>query len=304
MLGTRIFTLSLLLSAAVAAQDYFPLQPGNLWVYRTAIGAHATLEIERTEQVGPNTYSLLKGLPSGDAWLRSDNSGKVWAYDAATRSERLWYDFSAAAGASYETSVPGSAGTARIETRNGPYRGPLGDFMNALIIQYPAARVPGVEREVFLPYVGLVHRGEIGGVAPAFWELMYASLGGIVHLRTGDVSFEMALHSAFPMPRMLMVPSVRLTVRNSRPAPLVLDFNSGQRFDVRAYNDKGEIVWTWSSTRLFPAAVGQERVVTEKSWVAELPQLPPGNYAIEGYLTTSGGPVYRATLPLTVPAPR
>ncbi|MCS7315118.1 MAG: hypothetical protein NZ554_06590, partial [Bryobacteraceae bacterium] len=80
MRGRRISTTSLALAwlAAAAQPDYFPLHPGNQWVYRVAGGGQERiliLEVARTGEFGGRTYSLLRGLPAGEFWLRTDEQG-------------------------------------------------------------------------------------------------------------------------------------------------------------------------------------------------------------------------------------
>lgn len=97
---------------------------------------------------------------------------------------------------------------------------------------------------------------------------------------------------------------VKMTLRHfNQPEPLELNFSSSQSFDIGIYNDRGERVYTWSATRLFLAQQRTERINGEQNWTAIVPvspQLRPGRYVIEAFLTTEGGPVFRAVVPYTV----
>ena len=86
MFGTRISTISLLvLSLAFAAfggadPDYFPLQVGNTWVYRThgVTTSIETLEVVRWDWFNNQVYYLLRGSAGGERWVRMAESGTLW----------------------------------------------------------------------------------------------------------------------------------------------------------------------------------------------------------------------------------
>ncbi|MCX6599809.1 MAG: BsuPI-related putative proteinase inhibitor [Acidobacteria bacterium] len=280
----------------LAAQNYWPLDPGNLWVYRTTDRGFVRLQVARTETVAGNTYGVLTGLPTGEAWLRTNEDGVVFNLDPTTRREGVWYNFAAGAGETYDTTLPNANGRAQLRTRNESFRGRIGQFSNALAIQYLNSNsAPGLARELFLPYVGPVQRSFIGGIQASEWELVYASLGGVTFISQPETAFGIGVEGS----------SVRLTLKHTGPQPLDLTFPSSQLYNIAVYDDRGQAVWNWASTRLFAAVLTMERITGERTWMEALPNLPPGNYAVEAFLTTAGGPVFRATAPVTIgPPPR
>src|SRR5574341_1012281 len=103
MRGSRISTISLFaLTAAFTQQpDYFPLHPGNQWVYRCSGScgdAVPVLEIVKIGKFNGRWYSLLKGFDGLESWLRQDPSGVLWEFDPATERELQWYRFFAPEG--------------------------------------------------------------------------------------------------------------------------------------------------------------------------------------------------------------
>ena len=300
MPGTRIsinsgWALALCAAALPAtAQNYWPLDPGNTWVYRTTDRGFVRLQVVRTETVAGNTYGVLTGLPTGEAWLRTSEEGVVYNLDPTTRREGAWYNFGAGPGEVYETTLPNANGRAQLRTRNESYRGRIGQFSNALAIQYlNSQNAPSLARELFLPYVGPVQRSFIGGIQASEWDLVYASLGGVTFISQPETSFGIGVEGS----------SVRLTLRHTGPQPLTLTFPTMQLYDITVYDDRGQAVWNWASTRIFAQALTVERVQGERTWMEALPNLPPGNYSVDAYLTTSGGPVFRATAPVTITPP-
>lgn len=295
MLGTKTTIASFLLASVAFAQNYWPLTTGNIWVYKTTDRGYVRWTIQRTEDFDGKTYSLLAGDPAGDVWLRGDDEGRVYAFDPRTREEKLYYRFGAGVGESYETAIPDSGGRAQLQTRNESYRGPVGQFSNALAIAYPGAqRPPGFSRELFLPHVGMVHRDGIGGIQASSWDLVYASLGGVTIVTQPETSFAIAVERN----------SVRLTLRHIGANALEIDFPSGQTYEMAIYDTQGQRVYTWSADKLFVQAARTEKFLGERTWVEPMPTLAPGRYQVDCFLTTSAGPVYRATVPIVISGSR
>src|SRR3979409_2351276 len=79
-----VLALSLCGTWSATAQDYFPLQVGNQWVYKTGgsrSSAPLVLEILRTAEFGGTGYVNLHSSAGGDYWLRRHDDGSVWQYD-------------------------------------------------------------------------------------------------------------------------------------------------------------------------------------------------------------------------------
>lgn len=309
MFGRRISTVSLLFGVALlsaAEPDYFPLHPGNQWVYR-ATGTRGqtilTLEIARTGQFAGKTYSLLRGWPEGEYWLRMDEQGNLWAYDPSRNQEELWYAFQKLEGEEYRTALPGSFSRAVIGSRKASYQGPVGEVNYALEIHYPGVFQVGIERELFLPYIGLVHRRQnTGGPSFVTYDLIYSRTGGVTVLSEPELSVSLtldrALYYANLMPpvdpaRTVPVMTARISLRNTTSEPIELSWPSGQRYDFVIRNDKGEVIWRWSEGKAFILLFGVESFRGERNYTelirlgtADGKPFPQGRYTLEAWLTT------------------
>ena len=297
-----LLTALLLVAPAVAQPDYLPMQVGNQWIYRSSAGDVMTLEVTRAAQFQGRTYFLLKGLPTGDYWLRRDEKGSVLAYDPDRAQEQLWYAFLNPVGQSYQTFLPGSNNSPAVVASNETlYWGPIGWFNWALEIRYPGVFQVGITKELFLPYVGLIHREQaIGGPAVARWDLIYLRSGGVTYVTEESVSFGLTLDRyIYRTPGEVIA---RFTLRNHRWEPLRLDFPSGQIYDFVLRNDKGEIVYQWSEGKAFPAVFRTEsHGYGERNYALLVPladktgrPLPAGKYLAEAWLTTAGPRSYSA----------
>lgn len=304
----------MLAAGLAAAQNYFPLEAGNQWIYRSG-SQTATAEVVRTEVFDGRTYSQIRGF-FGDAWLRMNESGSLVAFNPDTRTEHLWTAFGAGEGSQFQSAAPPCEQPAQLVSKSARYQGPIGDFPYALEIRYSPGRCAdaGSERDFYLPWVGLVQRRETTIAGPRTWDLVYARLG-VTEISASETSFQLALDRAVytanlmpPVDPQRAVPHMlaRLTLRHIRQEPLRLTFPTSQRFDLVVRNERGDSVFTWSAGRAFLQVIGTETIEGERNWVIDVPlgsaatPLPQGRYVAEGWLTTEGARVWTASMPFKV----
>ncbi len=323
MPGTRTSTVSLLLlwlavaCFAGANPDYFPLQVGNTWVYRTSGSGVSveTLEIARWGWIENRIYYLLRNASGDGQWVRMDDSGTLWAWDDAGKTDKLLAAFNGRVGDSYPTAMNPCNKAAMVASRNEKYSGPVGVFDWALLIGYSASVCAdaGLERELYLPWVGMIHRAETTIAGPRRWDLVYAKLGGITAISEKEVAFglslDSAVYSANLMPPVINPPPVpvmtaRLHFRVVQDQPLTLTFGSGQTFEFVIKDEKGQVVYRWSDGRAFTQAIRQESfgpgekvypIIVRLADKAGQP-LPQGDYTAEAWLTTTPAKGYAATV--------
>jgi len=272
MRGASVFISSLLVAAACLhgqAIDYFPLDVGNVWIYRTAHGDEVVEVAERREVEGAAFFRVRSGL-SGDLWLRHDGSGRVLRYDEERRREMVWYDFARRGGERYGEG----ARDVEVLRVDGSRSIALGNF-ERVVYQH---RVGGAE-EGFLPYVGLVY-GEGK-------ELVYARLSGVTVLNADGLGFGVARGKGY----------ARLFLNNNSAAPVRLVFGSGQTYEVTLLDGAGKELYRWSEGKGFTLAVRQiDFARGETSWLVEVPEVA-GAVTLVAELATTGRK-FRASLPL------
>ena len=301
MRGLRIFIASLLCCAGTRAYaqqpDYFPLGPGNVWVYRCvgACGSQSavTVQLGAAKQFNGTTYWQLLGWLGSDYWVREDENGNVFSYDPAANVEKLWYAFGSAEGSTYDESLPACCGKATVRSKSAHYQGPLGTFDYALEIQYPGVFQVGVFRELFLPYIGLISREQAaGGPAIRIYDLIYARVGGVTVVSQPELSVGLALDHAVYEVKNNPVLNARLNIRNSTNEALTLTFPSSQVYDLDIRDEKGVVVFQWSADKGFAQVITTVELQDEKNYVisAPLAGLPPGSYVAQAWFTTTGPP--------------
>jgi hypothetical protein len=297
---SRLFCVVSFSALLGQAADFFPLAVGNQWIYRTDGGLvkeTVITEIRGIERSANREYFLYAGLGGELTRLRYNEAGQLVAL-RGDGSEALWGDFQAD---QYAAQVDVCSGAAKVVDRNLTLELDTRQFSGALDVRYspgPCADA-GVTRDVFIPGVGLGQRETTSFTGLRRYRLTYARIGGVAVMATGEHSFRLSLDRVSYPPEFEF--NARMTLDNSTGEPLLLRFNSGQSFDLVVRDTRGNRVYTWSATRLFPAVVREELVEGEKNWTAsDRLRLEPGEYTMEAVLTTGERRAYWAMVPLTV----
>ncbi len=296
LISTRLVSSALLLAALASAQGYFPLAVGNQWIYRTGKATIVT-GIEGTEKTGDREYFIYQGISGQRNRLRyNDRSQLVALLNDGT--EGLWADFNADR---YDSKIEQCTGPATVVARDWAVDLGKQTLGGGIAVRYSPSLCAdaGITRDVFIHGIGLAEREITTIIGPRLYRLTYARVGGLAVFGQGEHAFRFSL-DRINYPRNAEF-EARLTLENTTSQPLLLRFNSGQSFDLRIKNDRGENVYTWSANRLFPAVMREEAVSGEKNWTtSDRLALEPGQYTMEAVLTTLDRPLYSASVPLTI----
>ncbi|BDC50698.1 hypothetical protein F183_A30140 [Bryobacterales bacterium F-183] len=279
------------LLAPLYAQEYFPIQPGNEWVFRgSRFEQTRVISVGESATFDGQTYYAVTGVTPERHWLRNPGDGSVVEYDTNTMTARPFLSLQYGEGQSFPVQLPPCNQQAVIATKGRGLVTPAGDFANTVEVRYPnpSCADAGIEQEFFAANVGPVKRVETSFAGPVTYELAYAKVGGVLTLTSKSES-SFGIGVVPPAATGDGALFVRLTLKNAGPEPVILNYRSGQEYDFRVRNAAGEVIYVWSSTRLFPAVIQTIRVEKEKTWATSFTVpggLRPGKYSIEGYLTT------------------
>ncbi len=297
--------------AAAQQADYLPLQVGNQWVYRfEGRGQPLVMEVLKSGDFDGNTYYLTRNFLNGDVWLRTRAGGTLVSYDPVTKTEAVLAMFGGDVKAIYATAMDSCSPRAAVASRSANAQLPIGQFDNALAIEYtpPSCADAGLVVEKYLPSIGLAQRTRETIAGPRTYDLSYARLGGILVISAPEVSFGVSLDSAVYGPGAQAM--ARLTLRVTQAEALSLTFPTSQEFDLVVTNSAGEEVYRWSNGQAFAQVF---RTVSfgpgEKNYAVAVPLqdarggvLPAGDYVAEGLITTAGSQVYRARVGFAIRA--
>jgi hypothetical protein len=310
-------TLSLLLLSLpifAYSPDYFPLQVGNEWVYRTEMAGNASFSSMRVTgkaEYNGREYAVVEGLGGRlgnfSALLRQDDNGVLWIR-GADGVDQVYAAFATPEGGEYGTAIDSCTSKARVASRAIAVETPTGKHEGALQVVYtPNCADAGVTGDWYLPWIGLVRRESTSFAGPRVMTLVY-SRTGVTELSQPEASFGISVNQPVVRLERGVEPQIEARLRLRVTAePVELRFPSGQRFDFSIQNERGESVYTWSATRLFAAVAGEEIVGSgERNWVESLPLsgLPAGKYTLEGWLAAEGGKRYAANIAFEIAAPR
>ena len=310
--GVRIACVLFCFSEFALAQqpDYLPLQVGNQWVYRSQQrGQPLVMEVLKSGVFDGNTYYLTRNFLNSDAWLRTRDGGTLVSYDPNTKQESELAIFGADEGAAYTTSIDPCNSVARVGSRHAVAQAPIGQFDNALSIDYspPKCADAGLVSESYLPSIGLVERTRETIAGPRTYALSYARIAGILVISAPEVTFSVTLDSAV-YTRSAPQPMARLTLRVVQSGPLSLTFPTSQEFDVVVRNAAGAVVYRWSDRQAFAQSFHTLSVGPgEKNYAVQFQLMdaqgnafPEGSYTLEASLTTAGAQPYRAQVAFAI----
>jgi hypothetical protein len=296
LIRTAVLAGSIAFAASLPAQTpaWFPLAVGNTWLYRpvtestrTFTGDFRSIRVHGKETIAGQEYFDVNFL-GAEVLLRVEPStGNVIEYDRTSNAERTWLALGAAVGTSFPTSIGPCPTSATIAARDASVTVPAGQFANAVQVAFHGNCVDvGLLQQFYAPYVGLASSEEETIFGPIRYELSYYHVGAV----TGsgpEVSFTLALDAARYTAGSTL--AARLTLRSTGADPIALQFPSGQSFDLKIVNEKGDSVFFWSAARSFTMIVRDETFGPgEETFglTAPLANLPPGRYKAEAWLTT------------------
>jgi hypothetical protein len=275
--------------------DYFPLVSGSQWVYRGSLSNETlTVKMGPERQIAGHTYTQVTGYGMTPLFVRQAADGAYVYWNAATQADEVFLAFN---GPGYAAAANDCKHWAQASDDEGKYSGPLGDFGNARQVKYAGGLCAdtGLISETFVPNLGLVQRTVTSFTGERQFDLVYAQIGGVTYITDAQVLFAMSL-AELPNVNRERPLTVRLILDNRTPFPLELTFPSSQRFDFRLRDSRGQVVHTWSATRLFLQVVETLQLTGEHVWQAEIPLagLQPGSYVLEGNLTNTNGKRFAA----------
>jgi hypothetical protein len=178
---------------ALAQGSWFPLEVGNVWVYRAnsraSTGEYFVRTVTRRVEFGGQFYFAVTS-GNAESYYREDATGQVWEYDVATLREKLYLD---------PSGQPGSGASIPLLAARFGLTNELGVFPEAA--NYNVVR-DGLLRDTgqFVRGVGLVSRtaflltGSSGGFTDGY-ELIAARLGPYVQLGRTLSAFSLHVES-------------------------------------------------------------------------------------------------------------
>lgn len=289
--------------------NYLPLRAGNEWSLEDGTSGRS-LRITRAS----GTVHLVEGFGSSPAWMAFAGT-RLWIWNQGASQWETFVNFRSNAETQFSMGSPCEQFTVTPVRGTVSVTTPAGTFTAAKRYQF-TVRPP--------PYVRCAQ--------PPFSSLTFAENAGLVELGMADGrTFSLARASVsgrrYPMPTVkgtltTDAAQVRIgadgsatihasyVVRNETSEPVAFQFSNGQQFQLEVTNASGDILYVWSATRRFTAALstfslqpGASKTTTD---TITLRGVPAGWLVVKAWLPTRTGETFEASTKielLAAPAP-
>ncbi len=286
--------LALITGAALLpaqSSEYFPLKTGSSWTYRqteSRFGTPAeirTITVGQKETFGDREY-FRTDFFGRTLLLRANPDGSVVSYDPEAGVEQAWISLGGVAGNTFESHIDDCTEHGKIESRRAQRSTPAGSFSDVVEVSFSGhCADAGATREFWAPGVGLVSHEETSFAGPRTWDLV--AYRPAADIAAPEVAFTFGIDSPVYLTGDTM--NVRLTLTSTSDTPIQLTFPSGQSYDLKLYNEAGDVVYTWSANRLFTMIFRQEMFgpgTRTYAFSVPLGTLAAGRYTARAWLTT------------------
>lgn len=284
----------------LAAPNYFPLHPGNQWLYReTSTGQSIMITVGEPAEKSGEPYYPVKGYAAGEVWVQRGRDGSLYRYDEGTGAKVLLTSFDHWGEAPYQTDLGGCVQTAVSEWKVDVHEGPLGEHQGIWINYQPGpCRDVGLEQEFYAANVGLLSRRTVSLRGSDEWKLIYAKVQDRVfserHLSI-TLAMDRALYAfaaSRTEPRKL---NARMTVSLHQNPPLRLEFPGPFEVEFVLRTADGTEVWRSSQDQAGLPAIREEwmepgqrhYIVTTTLQSRDGAVLPDGLYWLEASVNTA-----------------
>lgn len=303
LLSNKFFLLAVLIPLA-SAQDFFPLAPGNSWTYTNFSGSEShTISVGLPFLINGKVYYSVTGYGADKLLIRRQENGDLVAYDEEENRELQV--------ARFDPNLPpiltrlgGCSQHAEARPKRVPFQGLAGRDGTALEVNYLSRSCAdiGLDSEYYMENIGLVRRTLTTFAGPKLLTLVSA--------RVGRLSFEFAPNTAvrllletsrlrLPAPPAATLPfTATLRISSFDTLPVKATFPSSQQYDLILRNANGEVAYKWSADKLFLPVVTTIEIANERAFKINAdfpPYVPPGDYTVEAWLTTTHGNQFAAS---------
>lgn len=276
-----------ILTATSFGADFFPLEQGNYWRYRSTTTGD-TLEVRVGTPVFTHNqvYYLLRGYTPNMLLVRLDDKHNLVYLDEERGMEVLLTSFEANGRWDAPQRICHQTGATGTQVEKDSHR----ELVEVNYITTGCADA-GTTNERFAENIGMVQRTATTIAGPRVYDLIEARVGKLSLNNLPNGSFTVSV-----------TPDGRVTLKLTTDPVigLKLKFANGQEYDVMARDVDGKVLWRWSAGVGFIQAEHEITVAGEWRATIQLPKLEATAYSIEGWLTTTeDSPHFGAVIPAT-----
>lgn len=254
----HLFTaIAVLFAADATASEFLPLNLGDSATFTTANGA--TRELSVDDSAGSWRHVVAFPL-LGTSWISSAaTDSRVHVYNEDSAASVLLADFARNTGTRFNLALGGCNNSATIGAKNLAVTVPAGSFQRVTRLDFGRnCADAGLISAWFAPNVGLIRWSESNIAGAKEYSLKSARIGSTV-IGQAAAADSVRISAVLPGPRVLgnVTPRVGASLRIENTGSQAQTFTcpSAQQFDILIRNAAGEIVNTWSASRMFAQVV-------------------------------------------------
>jgi hypothetical protein len=288
--------IAALLGSSLFGADLFPLQEGNNWTYREATtGGTFTVQVGADVTLNNQTYHPLTGYVSQQALVRMDDQGRLVYADPDSGQEAvLTYFAPLDSGGWWDAPMRMCGEQAQAQAKG-----------SGVAVTYKTLTCAdaGDLSEQYAENIGMVRRVTQSIAGPRQYDLIHAKVGGIVIDTLPVARFSVSIDDQPNSPNVMAT----LRLQTNSTSPVALQFATGQEYDVVLSGSDGNVIWKWSTGRVFIESLHQRTVNGEWSITVAVPrpvttpESGPITYTLQAWITTIGNPPqFSATMPVTL----
>jgi hypothetical protein len=161
--------------------NYFPLEPGNVWMYALAAPgtttSFRTISVEGRDTLNNIEYSRVRYFER-IVHLRANTDGSIVSFNRTTNSEEAWLKLNEPVGTSFDARIDQCVTTGRVEERGAQVTTPAGIFDDTVRLSFQGSCADaGTTQQVYANGVGPVVHEETSFAGPRRYQLVYYRTG-------------------------------------------------------------------------------------------------------------------------------
>ncbi len=263
--------------------NYFPIREGNIWIY--SLDMFSKEEYIIVETIKGENKIFFKNYFFAKEKLEFERQGN-YVYINTEKGKFLIYKFEEDGiwhipeFISIDPPCLNDSYLGVVE-KGFTFSSPAGNFTNCIRILWDTPCYDaGILEEVFAPNVGLIRRVVNSLFGPLSYELIYASVDGVIY---GELSYSF---SGGVFPGLVKGENIiNFEFKNNSSKEIVLTFPTSQTYDFILQNQNGDILYRWSEGKSFLEVITAKTIPPLGKWEevikVSFPEVDQGIYNLK-----------------------
>lgn len=239
--------ISLAALSTASANTYINLSTADNATFANGKGQNVNLAITPAT-LGWNNYSSFLGTAARKVWTQ-DGSESVYVLNDTTNTAEKLVNFADPVGTNYNFSFAACTTGATLAQKGLTLATPVGTFKDVVRLSFNAKCADGGLLEAwFAPQVGVIKWSSQTIMGANTFELNGGKIAG------QTLGLQSALKATANIPKTVFLlgstaeqAAASITINNTSSQNLVLQFTSGQEFEISLLNSNNQVLNTWSS---------------------------------------------------------